>query len=114
MRDRLRRSAAFPLHGCLNNPYPRTPAMAAGVADHVWSLMEIASLAGLVDKRWKVISLAVTVPLGAATWLLIAVYAAKWPAWSAALFALAGAVTALFVNMLAWVVRRRYWPQDPN
>jgi IS1 family transposase len=31
-------------HKSLKNPYPRTPAMAAGVADHVWSLREIAGL----------------------------------------------------------------------
>lgn len=31
-------------HASLANPYPRTPAMAAGVADHVWSLKEIAAL----------------------------------------------------------------------
>jgi hypothetical protein len=31
-------------HGALANPYPRTPAMAAGVADHVWTLEEIAGL----------------------------------------------------------------------
>lgn len=31
-------------HTTLANPYPRTPAMAAGVADHVWSLKEIAAL----------------------------------------------------------------------
>ena len=31
-------------HKNLANPYPRTPAMAAGVADHVWTLMEIAAL----------------------------------------------------------------------
>jgi hypothetical protein len=31
-------------HQTLANPYPRTPAMAAGVADHVWSLKEIAAL----------------------------------------------------------------------
>jgi hypothetical protein len=31
-------------HTTLANPYPRTPAMAAGVADHVWSLKEIAGL----------------------------------------------------------------------
>jgi len=31
-------------HKSLKNPYPRTPAMAAGVADHVWTLREIASL----------------------------------------------------------------------
>ena len=28
----------------LGNPYPRTPAMAAGVAEHIWSLREIAAL----------------------------------------------------------------------
>jgi IS1 family transposase len=33
-------------HASFANPYPRTPAMAAGVADHVWSLREIAELAG--------------------------------------------------------------------
>lgn len=31
-------------HSTLANPYPRTPAMAAGVADHVWTLHEIAAL----------------------------------------------------------------------
>jgi hypothetical protein len=31
-------------HKSLKNPYPRTPAMAAGVADHIWSLREIAAL----------------------------------------------------------------------
>ncbi len=31
-------------HKSLKNPYPRTPAMAAGVADHVWTLQEIAAL----------------------------------------------------------------------
>jgi hypothetical protein len=31
-------------HATLANPYPRTPAMAAGVADHVWTLREIAAL----------------------------------------------------------------------
>jgi hypothetical protein len=25
------------------NPYPRTPAMAAGVEDHVWTMTEIAT-----------------------------------------------------------------------
>jgi IS1 family transposase len=33
-------------HTTLANPYPRTPAMAAGVADHIWTLQE---LAGLLD-----------------------------------------------------------------
>jgi hypothetical protein len=33
-------------HKSLKNPYPRTPAMAAGVADHVWTLEEIAGLLG--------------------------------------------------------------------
>ena len=32
------------VHRSLANPYPRTPAMAAGVADHVWSCEEIAGL----------------------------------------------------------------------
>jgi IS1 family transposase len=31
-------------HTSLKNPYPRTPAMAAGVADHIWTLQEIAGL----------------------------------------------------------------------
>jgi IS1 family transposase len=31
-------------HKSLANPYPRTPAMAAGIADHVWSLEEMAAL----------------------------------------------------------------------
>jgi len=31
-------------HTTLANPYPRTPAMAAGIADHVWSMAEIAAL----------------------------------------------------------------------
>jgi IS1 family transposase len=31
-------------HTTLANPYPRTPAMAAGVSDHVWSMTEIAAL----------------------------------------------------------------------
>lgn len=26
------------------NPYPRTPAMAAGISDHVWTCEEIAAL----------------------------------------------------------------------
>ena len=31
-------------HKSLANPYPRTPAMAAGVTDHIWTVEEIASL----------------------------------------------------------------------
>ncbi|HEX7492358.1 MAG TPA: IS1 family transposase [Candidatus Limnocylindrales bacterium] len=31
-------------HKSLANPYPRTPAMAAGIADHVWPCEEIAAL----------------------------------------------------------------------
>jgi IS1 family transposase len=31
-------------HASLKDPYPRTPAMAAGVADHIWTLDEIAAL----------------------------------------------------------------------
>ena len=31
-------------HKSLSKPYPMTPAMAAGVADHVWTLEEIANL----------------------------------------------------------------------
>ncbi len=32
------------LHRTLASPYPRTPAMAAGVADHIWTLQEVAAL----------------------------------------------------------------------
>jgi hypothetical protein len=31
-------------HRSLANPYPRTPAMAARIADHVWTCEEIAAL----------------------------------------------------------------------
>jgi IS1 family transposase len=31
-------------HKTLADPYPRTPAMAAGIADHVWTMTEIAAL----------------------------------------------------------------------
>jgi IS1 family transposase len=31
-------------HKSLQNPYPRTPAMAAGIADHIWTCEEIAAL----------------------------------------------------------------------
>jgi hypothetical protein len=31
-------------HKTLTKPYPTSPAMATGVADHVWTLEEIASL----------------------------------------------------------------------
>lgn len=31
-------------HGSLRNPYPRTPAMAAGVSNHVWKIEEIVAL----------------------------------------------------------------------
>jgi IS1 family transposase len=33
-------------HQSLRNPYPRTPAMAAGVSDHVWKIEEIVALLG--------------------------------------------------------------------
>ena len=32
------------VHKTLANPYPRTPAMAAGVTDHIWTAVEIARL----------------------------------------------------------------------
>ena len=32
------------VHQSLANPYPRTPAMAAGLADHIWTCEEIAAL----------------------------------------------------------------------
>jgi hypothetical protein len=31
-------------HKSLANPYPRTPAKAAGLADHIWTCEEIAAL----------------------------------------------------------------------
>jgi transposase InsO family protein len=31
-------------HQSLRNPYPRTPAMAAGISDHVWKIEEIVGL----------------------------------------------------------------------
>jgi hypothetical protein len=31
-------------HKSLANPYPRTPAMAAGLSDHIWTCEEIAAL----------------------------------------------------------------------
>jgi len=31
-------------HKSLANPYPRTPAMAAGVSDHIWTCEEMAAL----------------------------------------------------------------------
>lgn len=31
-------------HRTLANPYPRTPAMASGITDHVWSAEEIVKL----------------------------------------------------------------------
>jgi hypothetical protein len=30
-------------HKTLSNPYPRTPAMAVGVSDHIWTIEEIVS-----------------------------------------------------------------------
>jgi IS1 family transposase len=34
------------VHKSLANPYPQTPAMAAGVTDHVWSVEELVGLLG--------------------------------------------------------------------
>jgi hypothetical protein len=31
-------------HKTLANPYPRTPAMAAGIDNHIWGIHEIVSL----------------------------------------------------------------------
>ncbi len=31
-------------HKTLANPYPRTPAMAAGISDHIWTIEEIVKL----------------------------------------------------------------------
>ncbi len=33
-------------HKTLANPYPRTPAMATGVSDHIWTIEEIVKLVG--------------------------------------------------------------------
>jgi len=35
-------------HKSLATPYPRTPAMAAGIANHVWTIEEII---GLMDSK---------------------------------------------------------------
>jgi IS1 family transposase len=40
-------------HTTLANPYPRSPAMAAGLADHVWTLEEIA---GLLDDHSSLVT----------------------------------------------------------
>jgi hypothetical protein len=32
-------------HKTLANPYPKTPAMAAGLTDHIWTVQEIVRLA---------------------------------------------------------------------
>ncbi len=32
-------------HKTLANPYPRTPAMAAGISNHIWTIEEIVKLA---------------------------------------------------------------------
>jgi len=32
------------IHKSLSNPYPRTPAMAAGVDNHIWTIEEIIKL----------------------------------------------------------------------
>ncbi len=31
-------------HKSLRNPYDRTPAMAAGIADHIWTIEEIVKM----------------------------------------------------------------------
>jgi hypothetical protein len=32
-------------HKTLTNPYPKTPAMATGIANHIWTVDEIVKLA---------------------------------------------------------------------
>jgi hypothetical protein len=32
------------VHKTLANPYPRTPAMVAGISDHIWTIEEIVKL----------------------------------------------------------------------
>ncbi len=39
-----RSSGAWVVHQFESSPYPRTPAMAAGLADHIWTCEEIAAL----------------------------------------------------------------------
>ena len=31
-------------HKTLADPYPRTPAMAVGIADHIWAIEEIVTI----------------------------------------------------------------------
>jgi len=33
-------------HKTLSNPYPRTPAMAAGITNRIWTIGDIVKLAG--------------------------------------------------------------------
>jgi hypothetical protein len=33
-------------HKTLSKPYPTTPAMAAGLSDHIWTIEELLSLLG--------------------------------------------------------------------
>lgn len=40
-------------HKSLANPYERTPAMAAGVSDHVWEIGEIVDLLEQAETREK-------------------------------------------------------------
>jgi hypothetical protein len=40
-------------HKSLANPCPRTPAMAGGIADHVWTCEEIAALLDLTGRKRK-------------------------------------------------------------
>jgi hypothetical protein len=41
------------VHKSLANPYPRTPAIAAGISDHVWNIEEIVKWANLKPIRAK-------------------------------------------------------------
>jgi glycosyltransferase involved in cell wall biosynthesis len=38
-------------HQSLRNPYPRTPAMAVGISDHVWKIEEIVALLDLNNQE---------------------------------------------------------------
>jgi hypothetical protein len=40
------------LHTTLADPYPRTPAVVAGIADHVWSMTEITALPDEGHRRY--------------------------------------------------------------
>ena len=50
-------------HMSLANPYPQTPAMAAGVSDHVWKIEEIVALPNEHQSTWRQLWLGVACAL---------------------------------------------------